>query len=104
MSMKEEAIRTLVEGSDVPAPFVPGESPVPVSGKVVGAREKTLMIEAALDGWLTAGRFSEQFEREFATRTSRQKAFLVNSGSSAKSARRGRALLAPPEGTPPQAR
>ena len=42
-----------------PAPFVPGESPVPVSGKVFDDHELRLLVDASLDFWLTAGRFSE---------------------------------------------
>lgn len=43
-------------------PFVPGESPVPVSGRVIGATELKNMVEASLDGWLTTGRFNALFE------------------------------------------
>jgi CDP-4-dehydro-6-deoxyglucose reductase, E1 len=63
-----------------PRPFVPGESPVPVSGKVLGARELQLMVEASLDGWLTTGRFNAQFEERF---LGVKHLITVNSGSSA---------------------
>lgn len=43
--------------------FIPGESQVPVSGKVIGKKELQNMVEASLDGWLTTGRFNEQFEK-----------------------------------------
>src|SRR5258705_12430633 len=46
--------------------FVPGESPVPVSGKVFGAEELQHVVEAGLDFWLTTGRFAIEFERRFA--------------------------------------
>ena len=36
-----------------PAPFVPGESPVPVSGKVFDDDEMRLLVDASLDFWLT---------------------------------------------------
>ena len=39
---------------------------VPPSGKVIGATELKYMVEASLDGWLTTGRFNEQFEKELA--------------------------------------
>jgi len=42
--------------------FIPGVSEVPVSGKVIGTLELQNMVEASLDGWLTTGRFNEQFE------------------------------------------
>ena len=52
-----------------PKPFVPGQSVVPVSGKVMGARELQLMVEASLDGWLTTGRFNAAFEERLARST-----------------------------------
>ncbi len=64
-------------------PFVPGESPVPVSGKVFDAHELELLVDAALDFWLTAGRYAAQFESEFARFVGVRSASLVNSGSSA---------------------
>ena len=63
--------------------FVPGESPVPVSGKVFDATELQHIVDASLDFWLTTGRFAEQFEREFAEFVGLRHAILVNSGSSA---------------------
>ena len=44
--------------------FIPGESEVPVSGKVIGNLELKNMVEASLDGWLTTGRFNDQFEKK----------------------------------------
>jgi CDP-6-deoxy-D-xylo-4-hexulose-3-dehydrase len=69
--------------SYAPRPFVPGESPVPVSGKVLGAPELQLMVEASLDGWLTTGRFNAEFERRLAAYLGVQHLITVNSGSSA---------------------
>ncbi len=66
-----------------PRPFVPGESPVRYAGRVFDAEELQLAVEACLDFWLTAGRFSEQFESTLAERMDRDTALLVNSGSSA---------------------
>ena len=63
--------------------FVPGESPVRYAGRVFDAKELQMAVEASLDFWLTAGRFSEQFESELAQRMDRDTALLVNSGSSA---------------------
>ena len=56
---------------------------VPVSGKVLGARELQLMVEASLDGWLTTGRFNEAFEQRLAAYLGVQHLLTVNSGSSA---------------------
>jgi CDP-4-dehydro-6-deoxyglucose reductase, E1 len=64
-------------------PFVPGESTIPVSGKVFGAEEVQHVVDAGLDFWLTTGRFAAQFERAFARVMGVRHAILVNSGSSA---------------------
>ncbi len=66
-----------------PKPFVPGVTPVPVSGKVIGAKELQLMVEASLDGWLTTGRFNAEFELRLAKYLGVQHLITVNSGSSA---------------------
>jgi CDP-4-dehydro-6-deoxyglucose reductase, E1 len=63
--------------------FVPGQTPIPVSGKVFDAEELELLVNAALDFWLTTGRYADQFEREFARFIGVRSASLVNSGSSA---------------------
>lgn len=63
--------------------FVPGDSPVPVSGKVFDADELVNLVDSSLDFWLTTGRFAARFEREFARRFDVRYAMLVNSGSSA---------------------
>ena len=66
-----------------PKAFVPGESVIPVSGKVVGARELQLMVDASLDGWLTTGRFNTAFEQRLASFLGVKHVLTVNSGSSA---------------------
>jgi len=63
--------------------FIPGVSDVPVSGKVIGALEIKNMVEASLDGWLTAGRFNSSFEKELASFIGIKSLITVNSGSSA---------------------
>ena len=63
--------------------FVPGVSPVPVSGKVFDAEELELLVDASLDFWLTTGRYAERFETEFAAAFPVKRALLCNSGSSA---------------------
>ncbi len=64
-------------------PFVPGESPVPVSGRVFDAGDVQSLVDSSLDFWLTTGRFAAQFERQFARWFGIRTATLVNSGSSA---------------------
>ncbi len=63
--------------------FVPGETPIPVAGRVFDAIEMQSLVDSALDFWLTTGRVAEQFEREFACFMGVRAASLVNSGSSA---------------------
>ena len=63
--------------------FIAGETPVPVSGKVIGETELQYMVEASLDGWLTTGHFNEKFEKELAAFIGIKHLITVNSGSSA---------------------
>jgi CDP-6-deoxy-D-xylo-4-hexulose-3-dehydrase len=63
--------------------FVPGVSVVPPSGKVIGAPELQLMVDASLDGWLTTGRFNDMFEARLAKFLGVNHVMTVNSGSSA---------------------
>lgn len=66
-----------------PAPFVPGESYVPVSGKVLDAEDLKKLIEASLDMWLTTGRFADDFEKRLGQFTGHKYARLTVSGSAA---------------------
>jgi CDP-6-deoxy-D-xylo-4-hexulose-3-dehydrase len=66
-----------------PKPFVPGQTAVPVSGKVIGASELKMMVDASLDGWLTTGRFNAMFEQRLAQFLGVKYLITVNSGSSA---------------------
>ena len=63
--------------------FVPGESAVRYAGRVFDAEELVNAVDATLDFWLTAGRYSEEFETLLAERLGLDTALLVNSGSSA---------------------
>ncbi|WP_375325920.1 lipopolysaccharide biosynthesis protein RfbH [Flagellimonas sp. GZD32] len=66
-----------------PSIFEPGETVIPPSGKVLGKEELMNMVEASLDGWLTTGRFNEQFEKKLAEFLGVKHCLSVNSGSSA---------------------
>jgi CDP-6-deoxy-D-xylo-4-hexulose-3-dehydrase len=66
-----------------PQPFAPGMTAIPPSGKLIGAQELKNMVEASLDGWLTTGRFNDQFEAELAKFLGVKYLITVNSGSSA---------------------
>src|SRR5918999_4152887 len=63
--------------------FVPGETPVPVAGRVIGAPELEALVDASLDGWLTEGRFAASFAPAFARTVGRDHALPVGSGSQA---------------------
>jgi CDP-6-deoxy-D-xylo-4-hexulose-3-dehydrase len=63
--------------------FIPGQSPVPVSGKVIDGDDLSSVVDSALDCWFTTGRFAEDFERKLARFVGVRCASLVNSGSSA---------------------
>ena len=63
--------------------FIPGESSVAVAGRVFDAADVQSLVDSSLDFWLTAGRFSRQFERDFAKFFNLRHSILVNSGSSA---------------------
>ncbi|MGD1282487.1 lipopolysaccharide biosynthesis protein RfbH [Mycobacterium seoulense] len=63
--------------------FVPGTTPVPVSGKVLDSDDFAALVDASLDGWLTAGRFHPLFEQALARYVGARGAVFVNSGSSA---------------------
>ena len=63
--------------------FVPGQSAVPVSGRVFDADDVASLVDSGLDFWLTTGRFADAFEEQFAAWMESRFAILVNSGSSA---------------------
>ncbi len=64
-------------------PFVPGETPVQVAGRVFDDEDLAYLVDAALDFWLTTGRFANEFELALARAIGLRHAILVNSGSSA---------------------
>jgi CDP-6-deoxy-D-xylo-4-hexulose-3-dehydrase len=84
--LRERVLRLVGEyhaAAFAPQPFVPGETPVPVAGRVFDACELELLVDASLDFWLTTGRFAARFEQEFSRLFNGRPAVLVNSGSSA---------------------
>lgn len=84
--LRQEISKLVEQYADIalaPKPFIAGESAIPPSGKVIGARELQLMVEASLDGWLTTGRFNAEFEKKLAEFLGVKYLLSVNSGSSA---------------------
>jgi CDP-6-deoxy-D-xylo-4-hexulose-3-dehydrase len=71
------------EESSVYREFIPGISPVPVSGRVIDGKDVAAVVDSALDAWFTTGRFAQTFERNLARFVGVRSATLVNSGSSA---------------------
>ena len=71
-----------VHAPKIEAPFTPGQSPVPVSGRVYGAKEMENLVDSALDFWLTNGRFNDAFEKCFAEYLGVKHVLTTNSGSS----------------------
>jgi CDP-6-deoxy-D-xylo-4-hexulose-3-dehydrase len=87
MESKENLIAELVSKfgnvTNTDTIFIPGETNIPVSGKVIDEEEIKFMIEASLDAWLTTGRFNKEFEKELAKFVGAKHLITVNSGSSA---------------------
>ncbi len=63
-------------------PFEPGDR-ITYAARVYDEREMCALTDAMLDFWLTTGRFSDEFEKNFAEWIGVKYAHLVNSGSSA---------------------
>ena len=83
---REEILRAVEDYfynyKEASAPFRPGDR-IPYAARMFDAQEMVRLVDSALDFWLTAGRFAEQFEKEFAQWLGVRYASLVNSGSSA---------------------
>ena len=62
--------------------FEPGDR-VNYGGRVFDEKEMVALTDAMLDFWLTTGRFSAQFEKDFSAYLGIKYAHIVNSGSSA---------------------
>ena len=62
--------------------FAPGDR-LSYAGRVFDEKEMCALTDAMLDFWLTTGRFSDEFEKEFAKYIGVKYAHIVNSGSSA---------------------
>ena len=45
--------------------FIPGETAIPASGKVIDGLEIEKLVSSSLDGWLTTGRFNKEFRKLF---------------------------------------
>ena len=66
-----------------PQPFDPVRDPVRYAGRVFGEEELRSLVDSSLDFYLTASRFTEEFEAGLAGYLGVSDALFVNSGSSA---------------------
>ena len=67
--LKKEIIQKVTEYGKLKyseTKFIPKETIIPPSGKVLDERELTNMVDASLDGWLTTGHFNSEFEKKLA--------------------------------------
>ncbi|WP_189938831.1 lipopolysaccharide biosynthesis protein RfbH [Streptomyces sulfonofaciens] len=64
-------------------PFIPGSTPILVSGAVLNEDDRVALVEAALDLRIAAGTFARRFESAFGKAVGVRKVHLTNSGSSA---------------------
>jgi CDP-6-deoxy-D-xylo-4-hexulose-3-dehydrase len=78
-----EQVRDYATAKEASKPFVPGQTLIPPAGRVLDAEAYVALVDAALDGWLTTGRFNDEFERLIAQRIGVKRALTTNSGSSA---------------------
>jgi CDP-6-deoxy-D-xylo-4-hexulose-3-dehydrase len=62
---------------------IAGKDYIPVTGKLIDSDDLLSAVDASLDGWLTTGRFANQFEKELAKYFGSRFSLFVNSGSSA---------------------
>ena len=62
--------------------FIPGDR-IPYAGRVYNEKEIAALVDSSLDFWLTAGRYAEKFEKDFAQFLGVKYCSLTNSGSSA---------------------
>ncbi len=63
--------------------FIPGKTTISYAGRVYDSDDICTLVDSALDFWLTSGRFTKQFEEEFANFLGMKSCLLTNSGSSA---------------------
>lgn len=65
------------------AGFTPGEDRVHYAGRVYDEQELCNLVDSALEFWLTAGRYAQQFEKGLGAFVGVREVIPVNSGSSA---------------------
>ena len=84
--LKSEIIKKVTEFGKLKfseSSFIPNETQIPPSGKVLDENELINMVEASLDGWLTTGHFNMEFEQRLSNYLGVKHLITTNSGSSA---------------------
>ena len=85
-NIRKEILEKVKENFSLEFPaleFISGKTPVPVSGRVFSEEELVNLVDSSLDFWLTSGRYTHQFEGDFAKFLGVRHAVSCNSGSSA---------------------
>ncbi len=82
---REKILKLAREGWDakLQTKFVPGETYIPPTGKVISADDLVAVLDASLDMWLTAGRYHDAFEKDLAVRFGKKLCKVTVSGSAA---------------------
>ena len=78
-----DMVDQLAESEHSSTDFHPGQSPVPVSGRVYGSQELRFLVDASMDFWLTTGWYNDEFEKRLASFLNTRHVLTTNSGSSA---------------------
>jgi len=78
-----EKVREFYKHREPQSKFISGKTRIDYAGRVYDEKEMINLVDAALDFWLTAGRYAQQFEKEFAKFLGLKYCLLTNSGSSA---------------------
>jgi len=79
----ENFVKKILEEKDIKKNFIPGETLIPPSGKLIGFEETKNMVLASFDGWLTTGMFNSEFQTKLSNFLNVKHLMTVNSGSSA---------------------
>ena len=79
----EKFVKDILEKKKNKINFVPGETLIPPSGKLIGYEEIKNMVLSSFDGWLTTGRFNAEFQENLSKFLGAKHLLTVNSGSSA---------------------
>ena len=83
ISSELEKLLTPTLQQNITKAIVPGNDYIPVTGKIIEIDDLMTCVDSVVDGWLTAGRFANEFEKSFTKYFGAYKTLLVNSGSSA---------------------